>query len=69
MGYEGDKPSDLHAILGPGDLIEHQQNVDDPSEQTWQAKGVVHAAGVVDSQHVVKISLEQTSHKQMCMED
>ena len=69
MGCEGDKPSHLHRLLDPADLIDYQQNVGDPSEQTWQAKGVVHAAGVVDPQDVVKTCLEQTTDKQMYMED
>lgn len=37
--------------------MHHQPDVGDPSEQTWQAKGVVHATRVMDPQHAVKTHL------------
>lgn len=37
--------------------MHHQPDVGDPSEQTRQAKGVVHAASVMDPQHAVKTHL------------
>lgn len=39
--------------------MHHQHDVGDPSEQTRQAKGVMHAAGVMDPQHMVKTHLER----------
>lgn len=34
-----------------------QRDVGDPSEQTRQAKGVMHATGIMDPQHTVKTHL------------